>query len=155
MPMSPVRAHTTIPVRRVLAWNSDMSNPVGAEYIIMEKVPGVQIFRVWDEMDESNRISIIKRLTQWESELAAIQFPAYGNLYYKSSLHEADMVPLDSAMDPRGEFCIGPSCDPFWLIQPGQQLLPNVFCGPCTSFHSFLFQDFLWFSYRDNTFGHG
>jgi hypothetical protein len=29
-------------------------------------------------MDESNRISIIKRLTQWESELAAIQFPAHG-----------------------------------------------------------------------------
>jgi hypothetical protein len=73
-----------------------LSNPVGAEYIVMEKVPGVQIFRVWDEMDESNRISIIKRLTQWESELAAIHFPAYGNLYYKSSLHEADMVPLDS-----------------------------------------------------------
>jgi hypothetical protein len=143
MPMFPVRARTTIPVPRVLAWNSDMSNPVGAEYIIMEKVPGVQIFRVWDEMDESNRISTIKRLTQWESELAATQFPAYGNLYYKSSLREADIVPLDSAMDPRGEFCIGPSCDPSWLVQPGQQLLPDVFCGPCTSFYSFLAPGFL------------
>jgi hypothetical protein len=141
--MSPVRVHTTIPVPKVLAWNSDVSNPVGAEYIIMEKVPGVQIFRVWDEMDESNRISIIKRLTQWESELAAIHFPAYGNLYYKSSLHGADMVPLDSAIDPRGEFCIGPSCGSSWLIQPGQPLLPNVFCGPCTSFYFFLFPDFL------------
>ena len=97
----------------------------------MEKVPGVQIFKVWDEMDEGKRISIIKRLTQWENELAAIQFPAYGNLYYKSSLHETEMVPLDSAMDPRGEFCVGPSCDPSWLIQPGQQFPPDITLGPC------------------------
>jgi hypothetical protein len=97
----------------------------------MEKVPGVQLFKIWDEMGESKRVSIIKRLTQWENELAAIQFPAYGNLYYRSCLREAEVFPLDSAFDPRGEFAIGPSCDPAWVIQPGQQLPPDISCGPC------------------------
>lgn len=138
MTLSLVRSHTTIPVPKVLAWDSDISNPVGAEYIIMDKVPGVQIFKVWDEMDEGKRISTIKRLTQWENELAALQFPAYGNLYHKSSLHETEMVPLDSSIDPEREFCIGPSCDPSWLIQPGQQLLPDVTCGPCNTAYPFL-----------------
>ncbi|KAJ5101759.1 kinase-like domain-containing protein [Penicillium alfredii] len=48
----------------VLAWSADSTNPVGAEYIVMERVPGVQIFKKWDEMGESNRISIIKRLPE-------------------------------------------------------------------------------------------
>ncbi|KKK25699.1 hypothetical protein P175DRAFT_0491405 [Aspergillus ochraceoroseus IBT 24754] len=95
----------------------------------MEKVPGVQVFKKWDEMGEPNRISLIKRLTQWERELSEIWFPAYGNLYYKSALSEMETVPLDSSIDPAGEFCIGPSCDPSWLLQPGQSLT-NIHCGP-------------------------
>lgn len=103
---------------------------MGAEYIIMEKVPGVQIFKKWDEMGEHNRISLIKRLTQWERELFEIQFPAYGSLYYQSALDKIEMIPLDSSIDPEGEYCIGPSCDPSWLLRPGQSLL-DVHCGPC------------------------
>lgn len=126
-----VQKHTTIPVPRVLAWSSDMSNAVGAEYIIMERVPGVQIFKKWDEMGESNRVSIIKRLTQWERELSEIQFPAYGSLYFKISLNDTEMIPLDSSIDPQGEFCIGPSCDSSWFIQGSHQLPSGFLCGPC------------------------
>ncbi|GAB1200325.1 hypothetical protein APSETT444_009695 [Aspergillus pseudonomiae] len=79
-----------------------MTNAVGAEYIVMERVPGVQIFKKWDEMGESNRISLIKRLTQWERELSEIQFPAYGNLYYKNSLGDPETIPLESSIDPKG-----------------------------------------------------
>ena len=38
--MNTTCSHTTIPVPKILAWNSDPKNPVGAEYIIMEKAPG-------------------------------------------------------------------------------------------------------------------
>lgn len=96
----------------------------------MEKAPGVQIFKKWDDMGEHNRISLIKRLTQWERELSEIPFPAYGSLYYKSTLKEIERVPLDSSIDPEGEFCIGPSCEPSWLLRPGQSL-PDFQCGPC------------------------
>jgi hypothetical protein len=103
---------------------------VGAEYIIMEKVPGVQIFKKCDEMGEHNRISLIKRLTQWERELFEISLPAYGSLYYKNTLDEIETIPLDSSIDPEGEFCIGPSCDASWLLRPGQSI-PDVHNGPC------------------------
>ncbi|QKX56805.1 uncharacterized protein TRUGW13939_03912 [Talaromyces rugulosus] len=121
-----IRNHTTIPVPKVLAWSSDASNPIGAEYIIMEKVPGVQVFKKWDDMGEYNRLSLIKRLTQWERELSEVPFPAYGSLYYRSALKETERIPLDSSIDSKGEFCIGPSCEPSWLLQS----LPDFQCGP-------------------------
>ncbi|KAJ5215294.1 uncharacterized protein N7498_001701 [Penicillium cinerascens] len=128
--LSFVRTHTTIPVPKVLAWSADSTNPVGAEYIVMERVPGVQIFKKWNEMGESNRISIIKRLTQWERELAEIRFPAFGSLYHKSSLSgslgEHELISLDQSVDPEGLFCIGPSCDSAWSMQHS----PSVHCGP-------------------------
>jgi hypothetical protein len=33
-----IAAFTNIPVPRIYAWNSDASNPVGAEYMILDKV---------------------------------------------------------------------------------------------------------------------
>lgn len=126
-----VRTHTTMPVPKVLAWSANSTNPVGAEYIVMERVPGVQIFKKWSEMGESNRLSIIKRLTQWEHELAEIRVPAFGSLYHKSSLHgslgEHELISLDQSVDPEALFCIGPSCDSAWSMQHS----PSVHCGPC------------------------
>ena len=122
-----VRKFTTIPVPKVLAWSANSTNPVGAEYIVMERVPGVQMFKKWDEMGEINRLAIIKRLTQWERELAEIPFPAFGSLYHKGSLGDHESIPLDPSVDPEGLFCIGPSCDSHWLMQDS----PNVHYGPC------------------------
>lgn len=101
----------------------------------MEKVPGVQIFKKWDEIAERNRISLIKHITQWEHELSQIRFPAYGSLYYRNSLNEKEMILLDSSIDPEGEFCIGPSCDPSWLLQP-HETVPDVTFGPCRYYYS-------------------
>ena len=82
-------------------------------------------------MGESNRISIIKRLTQWEREVAEIRFPAFGNLYHKSSLSRAlgehELIPLDQSVDPEGLFWIGSSCDSAWSMQQS----PSAHCGPC------------------------
>ncbi|KAL8754810.1 MAG: hypothetical protein Q9199_004081 [Rusavskia elegans] len=110
-----VSTRTQVPVPKLLAWNADATNPVGAEYIIMEKAPGVQLFTVWDDLSATDRIKLIKSLTQLEHQLAAIQFPAYGNLYFRQSIPEpSKRVLLDSFLDPTAQFCVGPSCDPAW-----------------------------------------
>ncbi|KAI4281448.1 MAG: hypothetical protein L6R38_003686 [Xanthoria sp. 2 TBL-2021] len=110
-----VSTRTQVPVPKLLAWNADATNPVGAEYIIMEKAPGVQLYTVWDDLSATDRIKLIKSLTQLEHQLATIQFPAYGNLYFRQSIPEpSKRVLLDSFLDPTGQFCVGPSCDPAW-----------------------------------------
>ncbi|KAI1949824.1 hypothetical protein LOZ57_002302 [Ophidiomyces ophidiicola] len=102
-----LRKHTSIPVPHVLAWCSNSSNAVGAEYIIMEKAAGVPLFQVWGSMAEFDQLQLIRNLTQIEAQLSAIHFPAYGGLYLRADIEQPNK-PLDG-LDP--SFCIGPSCD--------------------------------------------
>ena len=122
-----------VPVPRVLAWNADPSNPVGAEYIIMEKAPGIQLFKVWDDISEPNRLKLIKSLTQLEHQLAAIRFPAYGSLYFRESISRAsERTLLDSTADPTNSYCVGPSCGPAWTNGTSSaDIKPDLDAGPC------------------------
>lgn len=128
-----VKTHTTVPVPEVLAWSSDASNAVGAEYIIMEKAAGIQLFKMWPEMDESSRLALIERLTKLESQLASVRFPAFGSLYLRQSItDEAMRKLLDSSIDPSKSYCIGPSCDRSWLLEPCMATSkPEFDIGPC------------------------
>ncbi|CAK3795388.1 Hypothetical predicted protein [Lecanosticta acicola] len=111
-----ISQHTKVPVPKVLAWSSDPTNTVGAEYIIMEKAPGMQLVKVFGNMRDYDHVLLIKNLCALESELAAIKFPANGSLYLRESLQNSSdaNVPLDSTEDPEGQFCVGPSCDRAW-----------------------------------------
>ncbi|KAK4861744.1 hypothetical protein LT330_003779 [Penicillium expansum] len=106
-----VRKHTSIPVPRVLSWSLDSSNAVGAEYIIMEKAPGVQLFEVWGKMPKTERPQFIRSLAKLEAQLSAIRFPASGGLYLQKKTGFSKCTPLDKDIDLTSSFCIGPSCD--------------------------------------------
>ncbi len=79
-----VRTHTKIPVPRVLTWSSDASNRTGTEYITMEKATGVQLFKVWGNTNELQRLRLIENITKIENRLSPIRFPAYRNLLFPS-----------------------------------------------------------------------
>ncbi|KAF9690849.1 hypothetical protein EKO04_011150 [Ascochyta lentis] len=110
-----LHAHTQVPVPKVLAWNSDPLNPVGSEYIIMEKAPGIQLYKIWAEMSDWDQLCVVKHLTKLEGEITEIRFPASGSLYLCESMSDNDKyVALDPEVDPSGRFCIGPSCERAW-----------------------------------------
>lgn len=128
-----MHAHTHIPVPKVLAWNSDPLKPVGSEYIIIEKAPGIQLYKVWAEMSDWDQLCIVKQLTKLEGEMTEIRFPASGSLYVRKSIPGNDKyVALDQEVDPSGQFCIGPSCERGWhasgKIAPVHSRLNR---GPC------------------------
>ncbi|PWY67606.1 phosphotransferase enzyme family protein [Aspergillus sclerotioniger CBS 115572] len=107
-------------VPRVLSWSSDSANPVGAEYIIMEKAAGVPLFQKWADMLEIERLELIKNLTKFEAQLSAIRFPAYGGLYLRAHARDPkyQYQILDGSIDTSNAFCIGPSCDSSFHIEP-------------------------------------
>ncbi|CAG8474859.1 15618_t:CDS:2, partial [Gigaspora rosea] len=45
--MEYIRLNTNIPVNKVYYWNSFVNNPVGAEYILMEHLPGIRLYDIW------------------------------------------------------------------------------------------------------------
>ncbi|PGH10605.1 hypothetical protein AJ80_07456 [Polytolypa hystricis UAMH7299] len=113
-----VHAHTQVPVPKVLAWSSDSSNPIGAEYILMEKAPGVQLFKRWGDMSDYDQLLLVKGLAKMERELTNIPFPANGSLYLRESMASNDKYELlNPDMDPTGQFCIGPPCEQGWISQ--------------------------------------
>ncbi|KAL8845756.1 MAG: hypothetical protein Q9221_009104 [Calogaya cf. arnoldii] len=134
-----VNTHTQIPTPKLLAWNADATNPVGAEYIIMEKAPGVQLHTVWNDLSGVDRMNLIKNLTQLENQLVTIQFPAFGSLYHRQSIPDPSrQVLLDSSIDPAGLFCVGPACGPAWTdgTTPAD-LDPSLDVGPWSDLHQF------------------
>jgi hypothetical protein len=66
-----LRSELSIPVPRVYAWNAFTSidkNPVGAEYILMEKVQGVPLADCWGELTGKETLKVMKQLALIESK---------------------------------------------------------------------------------------
>ncbi|KAF7592149.1 hypothetical protein BBP40_000636 [Aspergillus hancockii] len=92
-----VRSRTSVPVPRALSWNSHAMNTVGVEYIVMEKAQG-------------KTFGGFQYLIRLESELASVEFPGYGNLYFRhSAQHLSRVIPLND------EYCIGPAYNAAWF----------------------------------------
>lgn len=116
----------------MFAWSDDSSNPVGAEYIIMEKAPGTRLFNKWETMTELQQFELTKAIAKLEGELTRLKFPANGSLYLKESL--PDGIALDKDVDPFQEFCIGQSCERSWSQKSDTLEMQSHFkSGPCTN----------------------
>ncbi|KAF2127104.1 hypothetical protein P153DRAFT_424425 [Dothidotthia symphoricarpi CBS 119687] len=77
------------PVPRVLAWSSKaQENTIGAEYIIMEKVSGIELERVWPSMDIKDRLKVVKSIALMQKAWTSISFHQYGSLYFTEDLDE-------------------------------------------------------------------
>jgi hypothetical protein len=63
-----------IPVPKIHAWSASVSNPVGAEYIIMEEAAGKQAADSWNAIELEDKVSIMKQLISIEKKLLSVSF---------------------------------------------------------------------------------
>ncbi|KAJ0423516.1 phosphotransferase enzyme family protein [Aspergillus carlsbadensis] len=112
-----LRNALSLPVPKVYAWSSRASeNPLGAEYILMEKQAGVVLTDVWDTLKGKQRAQILDQVVDIERRLAATSFTKYGSLYYQKDLaHNAADSTSPLYIDVAGNevrsktFAIGPT----------------------------------------------
>ncbi|KAJ6143525.1 Aminoglycoside phosphotransferase [Penicillium samsonianum] len=103
-----------LPVPRVLAWSFDAaSNPVGAEYIIEEKAPGVRLGSVWNQWPRQSKLQLITQVIDIQNNLADVTFDMHGCIYFKDDLRslgeEPKEVNIQSATTSVPDtFAIGP-----------------------------------------------
>lgn len=82
-----VSTNLAMPVPKVLTWSSRSGdNPVGAEYIIMEKAAGVPLETVWPRLKLQDQFQIVETIIEFQRTWAATAFSAHGSLYYASDL---------------------------------------------------------------------
>ncbi|KAM5475459.1 hypothetical protein MauCBS54593_001148 [Microsporum audouinii] len=110
-----------VPVPRILAWSTDPNNPVGVEYVIMEKASGVPLETKWFNLSKQERHYLVTSLVDLENTLFGIPFGRYGSIYYRKDvpselqqdLYAEGTDPAMASADER--FCIGPTTDyMFW-----------------------------------------
>lgn len=119
-----LRNELFIPVPRVFAWSSKKDQPVGVEYIIMEKAAGNELSRSWPTMNISDKVDIVSQLANIQAKIAAVDFGCYGSLFYREDIEGGVNVPGIA-----DQFCIGPSCDiRFW---EEERRFMSAFRGPC------------------------
>ncbi|KAM5451540.1 hypothetical protein MaudCBS49596_003812 [Microsporum audouinii] len=118
-----LRLKTALPIPNVLLWSDDPSNPVGIEYIIQEYAEGVQLHEQWPNMDTVQHMLCTKGLSLKVGDMAALDFPAYGNIYFADApIEDSLKIPLEES------FCIGPYCSPlFWNCGAGEA---EIYDGP-------------------------
>ncbi len=130
-----LRTRLDIPAPKVFAWASRVGgdNPVGAEYIIMEKMQGESLASRWLSLSTKELAEVIKQIVDIESRLFSARFSEHGSLYYKEDLEEEvrENKPSEqSGLDLlSGQFGIGPVANrSFWTEEWDKMALDR---GPC------------------------
>lgn len=115
-----------LPVPRIFSYSTTSNNPVGSEYIIMEKAVGKEVGHTWYDLSVKERKSITLEVARLEGVLFSIPLPAFGSVYYKRDLDATDQsidIPAHEGL------CIGPDVALGWWYDRRDTLPINR--GPC------------------------
>ncbi|CAH0045876.1 unnamed protein product [Clonostachys solani] len=95
-----VRQKTTIPVPRPIAWNSSAANPLGYEWALLEKVPGVELRDVWLEVPWEKKVDIVESIAIYLAQIWSLDlgFSKIGSLYRASFVDDKHPINTSSSV---------------------------------------------------------
>ena len=84
--------HTSLPVPRVFAYCSEASNPVGAEWLIMEHMSGTEMGDAWDDLQLSQKRKLALDLIDLYDQLFRLKANGCGGIYQSSLVDDYDLL---------------------------------------------------------------
>ncbi|KAL9121910.1 MAG: hypothetical protein Q9187_001527 [Circinaria calcarea] len=93
-----IRHFTSIPVPVIYAYDSSTNNHLGLEWMLMEKVQGIELNERWTDMDNEDHARITNQVADWADELSRVKSDTIGGIYLRWTNSEM-------------EFFIGPSVE--------------------------------------------
>ena len=112
------RHSTGIPVPIIYAFDSNPSNRLGFEWMLVEKIQGTPLNAVWDTMGFDTKQAVIGKLASWMAELSQFKFRKIGSIFMRYQQNQM-------------EFYIGPTMHERLFV--GDRLLYEVDRGPFQS----------------------
>ena len=105
--------HTPLP--EVYAWSSRAQETlVGAEFILMEKLNGMELGHFLPKMEIQDRLEVVKAIAAHQKSWASVSFEQFGSLYFPEDISVPESLPLSyingngrRVQDPR--FVVGRS----------------------------------------------
>ncbi|KAL4911208.1 hypothetical protein BDW74DRAFT_164780 [Aspergillus multicolor] len=108
--MEYVREKLHVSVPKVLGYCSRaQESSLGAEFIVMEKAPGVELARVWDRLKGREKVAIVKQVAAITGKLANARFPAHSALYNRADVAALESIPVNE------DYAIGPTVGRAWF----------------------------------------
>lgn len=71
------------PVPKILGYSAVTDNPVGIEYILLEKIHGRPLGDAWFSLDNKTVAKVMKQIVDIEQKCMSLSLPASGSLYFK------------------------------------------------------------------------
>ena len=75
-----VRKNTTIPVPEVYHVNYDAANPVGARFVLMERMKGVNLYTIWDKLSTEQKLAVMDQIADVLAQLSSLKFDKIGSI---------------------------------------------------------------------------
>ncbi|KAJ3784918.1 hypothetical protein GGU10DRAFT_270408, partial [Lentinula aff. detonsa] len=113
-----IASHTKIHTPHVYAWNTADDNPVGSEYMILEKVAGTPASDVWDTLSFEKKEVVVSEVAEHIIQLFHLRFETAGSLYRTAGINQdftvgpIISVPFYRALDGFVRFPHSPISDP-------------------------------------------
>jgi len=79
-----------IAVPKVLDYSPVGTNPVGTEYMILEKVRGQPIGEQWFALEPNAIAKVLEQVVDIEQRVMQLRLPVSGSLYFRNDLHETN-----------------------------------------------------------------
>ncbi|KAJ5284136.1 phosphotransferase enzyme family protein [Penicillium chrysogenum] len=127
------------PAPRVYSWNSQArSHPVGAEFIIMDKIEGVPLSQVWGTLKLPQKLQLLLAMTRLQKQWLSVSFSHYGSLYYTGDVQppEDSHYVKDGKAIRDSEFAIGPATGRDWF--DADRSILDIEKGPWASITQYL-----------------
>lgn len=88
--LSYIKDNTSIPVARVVGWDSSAANDLGFEWILLEMIDGVALYDVWRKITWDSKLKIVAALASLLGQLRDHKFDRIGSLYLKGRERQSD-----------------------------------------------------------------
>lgn len=76
-----VRENTTIPVPQVFAYDADLNNALGFEWILMERIDARPLHEVWHSMSWLKKGLLVMKIADYTAQLFRLEMRTIGSLY--------------------------------------------------------------------------
>jgi aminoglycoside phosphotransferase (APT) family kinase protein len=78
--MALVRSRTSIPIPVVHFFEDSPSNEVGMQFLVMDHVEGVNLYRIWDDLTLEHKKDVLTQIASVLGQLANMEFKATGSI---------------------------------------------------------------------------
>jgi len=78
--MKYVRSQTSIPVPEIYAYDFGRKNSVGAQFMLMERIPGRHLYQIWDRLTLAHKKTVLSDIARLLAQLSQLKFNRIGCL---------------------------------------------------------------------------